>query len=569
MPPDTPPRLKHAYPNDAQLPLRRLSLAEAIAALPDHLTEDGQRLRDDAPPKLRQGGPGLWVLTTPSATDADVDAIVETELLLAGRKVKAYTCGCGAFAKTRACAHLAALLALVQLAKLPTAIRRPPRRPKAITTKTLLDIVPDHELRGFLAERARRDSELGLALRVRFAHHSNLVDRFGPVVSRLLQRRGNRYTPTELRRIGDGLDHFARLRAEWRAQGAWLDLLELSTTLLEGLVVVLDRLEDTRLAPREYAAALIGDLLAIAEAPAAPALLRRVRDWLSGQLERGAYFRQELDGALFRLMAALPDGREGVLEALEEALARFGESPSRLRTYRRLLLEAGRTREAEAVLFAHLDSSRLVLDALAEHVANGRLRAAAKLARSALAKCCDAELRVRLLRVLRNIAAADHTVNLSVEGAAELYAADADLDAVLETAATVADRLALTTSLRERAREANLVRQEAELDVVLEDWPALEQLLYRHSEDTQLASDFLPRLAPNIGDEDLGLLLGTAIAQILDGRFGAAPAREVTTLLDAVARRTTGEAVTIAVARLRQAYPERDSLLQAFRDAGF
>ena len=539
--------------------------------------EAGQTLRDEAGPQLRKAGAGLWVLETP---EADGGA-TETELLLTGRKVKAYTCACAAFAKTRHCAHLAALLALVRLSKLPRAIPRVARRPRTVTTKSLVERVPEADLRNFLIERARVDGELAAALRLHLAHHTNLQDRFGGVVKKLFARTSDRYSPRDLKRIGEGLAHFAKLRETWRAERAWVDLLELDTVLLEHLVVVLGRLDETRVDGRAYAVAIIDDLTALATAPAAPALLERLRSWLDEQLERGAYARRDLDGPMYGLLAVLPDGLEAAVEALSAALGQSPEEASltRLRTYRRLLREADREPEADALLVEHLGHSELVLDALAERVADDRLREAAHLASAALERCREGELRTRLLTFYSALVNPTNGIPLVEAYAEELLRWTGKLEKALPTTLAPVERERLLLYLRERFRTGAASGRAdqgpdgaavlAELHVALADWPALEQLLYRHSDDIGLALAYLPKLAGHVRAEDLELLLHTVIGEQLDGRFGAAPAADATALLDAVARRDGGESVAKLVARLRRSYATRPALLEALTEAGF
>ena len=574
-PPQTSYRRQIALPPPALLPsptaararpLRHVVLAESLRHLPDAVVEDGQRLRDEVCPQFRRAGPGLYVLHTPAASGAKD---VETELLLSGRKIRDYTCACGAFAKTHSCAHLAALLALTALSKLPKAVPRASKRPRTVTTETLLERVPENELRSYLLERARHDGEAAAAIRLAFAHHAPVTDRFGPTVRKLLSRKGGSYTPKEVKRIGEGLRHFARLREEWRASGSWLDLLELTCVLTEQLTPALDRLASTRLSPRTYVEALLDDLLAIAEAPAAPALIERLDTWLERQMERGAYFRQDLDGGLYAILRALPHEGGDVLRAVEGALERFGESLPRLRHYRTLLMEAGRHGAAEAVLLEHLDRPGLVLDALAEQVAAARYEAAAKLCAAALDRCSDIVMRLRLLKFYQALVGAHHDVPLVEDYAAELYLHDGNLDAVLPEGMPQDQRTALLEHLRDRARLAQRPGLEVDVLDALKDWTSLEELLYRHLDRRELVLDVLPRLAGRLPVHDFDLILQTGLGHVLAGRFGVEPAADVVSVLDGAARRGQTESVARAVAVLRTAYLSRPALQEAITEAGF
>lgn len=566
--------------------LRQLSLTEALTVLDEAIVEAGQRLRDQAPPQLINGGKGLWVLR-PGADDTSA---YEVELLLAGRRVKAYTCTCGAFAKTHACDHLAALLSLVQLSKLPKASPVQLRSKASVNTKALLESIGAEELREFVAECARRDSELSLELRVRFAHLTNLTDRYAAVVDRLLVRQGVRYSSKELRRLHSALDHFASLRLAWLAQAHWLDLFEINTTLAERLVAVADKLVETRVDATAYVATLLVELTQVVDAKPAPVIVERVAEWLDGQRERGAYYRRDLDAQFYVLSRALGASRSEVIDEIETALDRFGESPARLRVYLDLLREGGRDAEARALLLRRLDEPQLVFDALETEVAGGRVDSAARLAEEAVSHMSDHGVRARLHRFIVAIGVQNMRPELILRHAPSLLLSTGTPAELLALADELPDAEAKTmrTALLSAVQQAQgrggqtgdrplgnpevtprqWTQAEADLLVQIGDGPALESLLYR-TEHEHVILTSLPRLVGLIEPADVGFLLETKVREHLDRHLGESPAAYVTELLDAVARRDRTQLVPVLVARLRQTYSERHALLKAFKEAAF
>ncbi len=569
-------------PNDG---LRHLSIAEALEALGEAHCEGGQRIRDQSTPQIVNEGKGLWILR-PNSTGGVTDDSFETEVLLTGRRIKAYTCSCAAFAKTATCDHLAAILGIVRLSKLPKSRPTQVRSKSTVSTKALLQHVEHADLVSFVIERAKADADLSLELRVRFAHLTNLNDRYGAVLDRLLVRQGKRFNPKELRRLSAALTHFAALREGWLAQRHWLDLFEIDTTLAERLVVVADKLVDTRVDASAYVATLLAELTTVVRAKPAPVVAERIGEWLDEQRERGAYYRLDLDAGFYPLAAALGASPDETVAEIAGALQRFGESPARLRTYLAALRDTDQQEAARALLVQHLHDPHLVFEALEADVAAGHLERAARFAEEALPHTTDRDLRTRLLRFVTTLARALDDDGLLARHTPALLLSTGNLEEVLavmthlpdETAHSLQQGLLLAVKASRHAsspRQAEtslqareLASLEAELLFRLGDYAALEQEIYR-SDDDALVLRLLPRLVGHLDADDVGLLLETKTREHLDAHLGSIPAAYVTQLLDAVARRDRTQLVPVLVERLRDTYGDRRALLEAFKAAAF
>lgn len=532
--------------------------------LPEQLIEAGQDLRDRQSPQLEHMGAGLWILRT--AHDRH-PAPTETELLLSGRKVKSYTCTCNAFAKTQQCAHLAAVLALAHLSKRPKPVARATHGPKSLSTKSLLARVPDAELRRFLLSRARRDTDLMLALQTQFAHHTKLRDRFGLVLARALKRRGEAYSAKELRRITETLVHFDTLRERWRAERAWVDLLELAAALVERLVVVIDRLGaqsigSQRGTVRDYLLGVFGDLRAIAEAPAAPALLESLNDWLDAQLDRGTYYRQELDGQLVQILALLPSDDGAAAAAARSAIDRFGVSDNRLSALRTTLSLDGRESEADSVVDAHVDRIGFVLETLRDYVAERRYRRATEVCFAALKTWEAPTDRQRLIRFYFALSSADTDAKFRPALVAEWLLAGGSLSEIIPEAIGPARREKAIRGALAHVRAHSAVELEAELLTSLAEWPALVDVLV-DAADPGLFRRYLPPLAAALPSE----ALIPAVERVLEGwlarRLGGVASEDTAALLATLSKGGHREAVTELTVRLQHRYSDRPTLLQA------
>lgn len=565
MPPGSPPRTARR--------LARLPLGEALDTLGDELVVAGQELRDLPTYSLEARGDGLWVATvTPPGGPP-----VETELQLDGRRVRDYGCDCPAFGRDAACAHLAAQVAAVLLRRQVRTSRRaqPAPGPQTASVKRLLQAVGDDELRGFVAAYARRHPDFALDLRVRFAESLPVANRFEQVVKNLLRRTGPSYGPSQARRIADALAQFAEQRERYLAEGAWLDLFELNTTLAPRLVVVIDKAARVRVDLRAYAEACLRELAAAARRSPPPDLLERLGRWLDEQRGRGAYVRHGLGGALADLADALADddGRRASA-LLDEAERQHGARRELTAERMALLYRHGRGEEARALLLDHLDDAELVADALQAEVAADRLSRALRLAEAAYERQRGPDDRLRLARFLAAGALPAGRPDLLATYVPGVVVADgspAVLREVLdgEGADAVAVPLAEATLAAVEASSLRPARRDAlraDLLLLLGRHAEVEALLYRSTAPAVIA-EVAPRLVGRLPDDDLALLLNSKIREHLADRFGRAPAEWVAGLLDDVARRSRTELAAGLVAGLRRDFRQRPALLDALDDA--
>lgn len=554
-------------------PLARVGLAEAAEQLGDDSVEAGQALRDASAIEVADEGGGLWV-----GRHADG----ETEVQLTGRKLKDYRCDCGAFAKTEECAHLAAVIAAVVLRK--RSQRRAPEAAKparqVVSTRRLLQSVHEDDLRAFVQAYAKTHPDFALDLKLRFAESLPLSNRFEQVVKALLKRDGKTYSPRQAKRISLALRQFAEQRERYLAERTWLDLYELNTTLAPRLAVVLAKAERVSVDLPAYVSALVDELATLARSSPPPVLLERLDAWLDGQLERGAYFRFDLDGALYRLAAALGREPEAVLALVDAADERYGPSESRLRARMDAYYEAGEPERAEALLIDHLDRPGLVFAALQSEVALGNVARATRLAEAAYPRLPEPADRVRLARfLLQSVDRDPSSLPLYLRYAPPVVLAQAgldEIDALLRGLddETVEERVlrAVLAAVERDGEQARQLRPEqrerlrAELLARLGEASALEELLYR-THHASIVREFVPRAVGQLAEEDFKLLLETKVREYLDNRFGQGPGRYVAELLDDTARRARTDVVGDLVTKLRRDYRDRPALMGALTAA--
>ena len=576
--PDPPPAARR---------LARLELDEALRALPESDVEGGQALRDGGGAQLVNKGEGLWVLRldTPEgkAATAAVDVVttaavdVEAELVLRGRYIREYRCGCADFADRDTCAHLAALLALTQLTRVPKAEARPVRKPAAVTTRRLLDHVPDDALRDFVRTYATRHADFALELRVAFAHAVPVPQRFVRVVDRVLKRQGAQFNAREARRVDDALRSFASQLRDGLAARHYLDVAELVMALVPRLAVVAEKSERLQTDVPAYIRACLDDLRRVVEAPPPAALTERIDGWLDDQLERGAYYRHDLDLALHSLAEALGHDPAVVASRIERAIATHGPSPGRLLARLRALRRIGDEAAADALILAHLDATELLFSALQDEVASERYARAGRLAEAALRQNLPPADRLRVSRFAIANAALAGTPLLVARLAPELVLAEGSLASVspvieeLPQPAAVAAREAILEHVRAHAATGPLapaVTEALTIELLLQlgRHTEAEAALYRcDTAPTILRA--LPQLSGRLPGEDFLLLADTKIREELDRRLGRAAATWVTQVLEAIARRDRDEVAPRLVARLRRDFAQRHALMDALTAA--
>ena len=545
-------------------PLARFDISDAVEALPDEVIEAGQLLRDDAAWSVSDHGKGLWVAK---------HEVAETELQLSGRKVKDYRCACVAFRQNEHCAHLAALLATVRLRKQPKAKAGPVRRKQTITTKRLVARLSEHELRDFVATYAKSHPDFALDLRVHFAQELPIANRFEQVITNLLRRSTATYGPKQAKRITAALHKFKQQRELWLADKAYLDLFELVTTLVPKLVVIIDKAERVGFDLADYIIECLEELKVVVASKPAPVILERIQSWTEAQLDIGAYYRNDLDVALHAILMDLGASLETTRKRLEEANEKFGVSETRVGAIIDSLYAEDNTAEADRILLDHLEHPEVVRAALAREVELGNYRRALRLANAALEQDASKAHRLTLLRFV--VTASQHAQDYAtlLTYAPELIIAEGSLQSIQASAEDLPEperlRLGMTVlkSIEDSAmRLAEREKLRAEVLLLLEDFKALEETVYR-SENAALIAELIPRLVSKLSGEDFQLLLETKVREHLQHRFGAAPAKYITQLLDAVARRSRTDVTSDLVERLRRDFRDRGALLTALDNA--
>ena len=563
---------------------RRLSLTEAIAALPETDIEAGQELRDSGSARLVSKGGGLWVLQVAAAesavSTASEAAPTEAELALDGRKIKGYRCDCAAFADRQSCPHLAALLALTQLSKLPKTNTAARTRTTTVTTKRLVSLVADDDLRQFVLDYATKHPAFSLELRVAFAQNLPVPQRFIRVVERVLQRNAERYSAKDGRRIAEALRSWETQRRDWMAERNWLDVFDLVTTLVPRLVVIVAKSDKIPTDLPQYIHDAVAQLAQIVRSSPPPVLRERLDDWLSEQLERGAYYRVDLDWALYQLAEALGWSLDRISKQIDQALAGFGESPRRLQARLTLDYRRGDLQAAEQLLIHHLDQPELLFTALTEEVAQERYGHAVRLAEAAFRQNPPHPLRLRLLRFITAAALPAHQPDLLHQYAPELVVTTLDLQEISNPLDAISDeqkREVLTHTydlLEQHGTDAAASHSDSErvaatklqLLLQMQRYAEAEELLYR-LESATLIAQYLPQLTARLKADDFLLLADTKIREELQRRLGKAPAEWVAQLLDAIARRDRHEIVPRLVARLRREFAQRQALISALDQA--
>ncbi len=541
-------------------PLARVSLDEALDAMPEDAIERGQTLRDMPAFRVEGKSAGLWVATGVGA---------ETEVQLNGRKLKDYRCDCAEFQRKETCQHFAALLAVVHLRKAPRVAKKSPARRQIISTKRLIDSLDESQLRDFVTAYAKTHKDFALDLKLRFAQELPIAKRFEQVVKNLLRRTGADFSSKQAKRINEALAQFSRQREEWLANKAYLDIFELNTTLVPKLVVLIGKSERINVDLPEYITTCIIELEQVVARNPPPVIVERIEAWLNKELERGAYFRNEVDLPLYKLMSTIGSSAQEVEELIKRMVDTYGSSTSRIGALMQLYYRTERNDDAERLLIEHLDQPELVQAALQEELLKQNYRRAAKLAEAALKQQSGADDRLLLQRFLIGLALPAGQPALLIEHAPALVKATGSLSELLhiteqhdadveqQTLQNILDKL---PSLDVRSDQRDLLH--IDLLIRLDYINEAEDLLYRASSDTLIAT-YLPKLVGKLSTEDLGLLLETKVREHLQDRFGKAPAEWVANLLDEVARRSRTDLTTTLVARLRQEYKQRPALIDA------
>jgi len=541
-------------------PFARKGITEVLESLNDDAVVGGQTLRDSGDFNVTDHASGLWTVKGET---------FETEIQLTGRKVKDYRCDCSDFEKKEQCAHFAALVAVVQLRKQPKTKKASAPRRTQLSMKKLLNSIEDHELRAFVHAYAKKHNDFALDLKVRFAEALPLSNRFDQVLSRLLKRSSDQFSPRQAKRVSDALLQFEEQRKRWLADKAFLDIFELNTTLIPKLVVVIGKAERISLDLTTYVKTCISELSQVVQSNPPPVILERIESWLEEERERGAYFRTQVDLPLYELGELLGQSVEETKTQILEANETYGVSESRIEALMQLYYRNDLNDHAERLLIEHLNQPRLVLAALQTEISKSNYRRAVKLADAALKHQDNPEDALRLRQFLIASAVPAKQLNLIIEHAPAILVATGELSSVLkaideldDAEAKTAYEACLTATVNSKLHPDVKSTLRAELLLRLADYIELEKLLYRSDSDV-LIRQILPRLIGKIDTEDFQLLLETKLREFLSNRFGKGPAIWVAGLLDDVARRSRKDITSTLVARLRKDFNQRNALLDA------
>ncbi len=541
-------------------PFARMGINEVIESIADDAVVGGQTLRDSDDFQVVDHASGLWTVKGET---------FETEIQLTGRKIKDYRCDCLDFEQREQCAHFAALVAVVHLRKQPKAKKSAAPRRTQLSMKKLLNSIEDHELRAFIQDYAKKHSDFALDLKVRFAEALPLSNRFEQVLTRLFKRTTDHYSPRQAKRVTDALHQFEEQRERWLADKAYLDIFELNTTLIPKLVVVIGKADRVNLDIKTYVKTCISELSQVVQSNPPPVILERIESWLQEERQRGAYFRNQVDLPLYELGDLLGESVEETKAEILEANDTYGISESRIEALMQLYYRHNLNDEAERLLIEHLDQPRLVLAALQTEISKSNFRRAVKLAGAALKHQNKSEDALRLRQFLLASAIPAKKLDLVVQHAPAVLVATSDLASVMPFIDELDDDLArqtfqacLTEVVESRLHTDVKYALRAELLFKLEDYNALEKLLYRSDSDV-LIKQMIPKLVGKLETEDFQLLLETKLREYLSNRFGKSPAIWVAGLLDDVARRSRKDITSSLVARIRKDFKQRNALLDA------
>jgi hypothetical protein len=541
-------------------PFARVGINEVIESLADDAVVGGQTLRDSDNFQVVDHANGLWTVKGDT---------YETEIQLTGRKIKDYRCDCPDFETREQCAHFAALAAVVHLRKQPKAKKHSAPRRTQLSMKKLLNSIEDHELRAFVQDYARKHSDFALDLKVRFAEALPLSNRFEQVLTKLFKRTSDHFSPRQAKRVTDALHQFEEQRKRWLADKAFLDIFELNTTLIPKLVVVIGKADRIGLDIKTYVKTCITELSQVVQSNPPPVILERIESWLEEERQRGAYFRNQMDLPLYELGELLGESMEETKAEILEANETYGVSESRIEALMQLYYRHDLNEEAERLLIDHLDQPRLVLAALQTEISKSNFRRAVKLAGAALKHQSKSEDALRLRQFLLASAIPAKKLELVLEHAPAVLVATGELEAILPSIDELDDNLArktlqacLTEVVESKLHADVKYTLRAELLYRLEDYEALEKLLYRSDSDV-LIKQMIPRLVGKLEVEDFQLLLETKLREYLSNRFGKGPAIWVASLLDDVARRSRRDITSTLVARIRKDFKQRNALLDA------
>jgi len=416
-------------------PFSRVGITEVLESLADDAVVGGQTLRDSGDFNVIDHANGLWTVKGEN---------FETEIQLTGRKVKDYRCDCADFENREQCAHFAALVAIVQLRKQPKTKKTSAPRRTQLSMKKLLNSIEDHELRAFVQDYAKKHHDFALDLKVRFAEALPLSNRFEQVLSRLLKRSSDHFSPRQAKRVSDALLQFEEQRKRWLADKAFLDIFELNTTLIPKLVVVIGKADRVSVDLPTYVKTCISELSQVVQSNPPPVILERIESWLEEEHQRGAYFRNQIDLPLYELGELLGQSVEEVKADILEANKTYGISESRIEALMQLYYRNDLNDQAERLLIDHLDQPRLVLAALQTEISKSNYRRAVKLADAALKHQVNPEDALRLRQFLVASAVPAKQLKLIVTHAPEILIATGDLESVLSFIDELDDKQAKT-----------------------------------------------------------------------------------------------------------------------------
>ena len=568
--------------------LNRHSLEEALEMLSEEAVEQGQALRDAQEYQFDKHSQGLWVLKNSGNSTA-----FESELQLQGRKVKAYTCDCSQFETDNQCGHLAALLALVELALRPVAKARIQQQTDResgtlLSMHRMVNNAKEEEILAFVKEYARKDSRFALAFKLRFTQNLPQRDRFHSLIKQLLQRSGAIYSQSHCRQIDDALEEFAEQRKSFIAERNWIDLFDLNTALSASLILILDKATQVRTSLPDYIRDCLLELKLLVKHQASPSLLEQLAQWTQDELERGAWYRHHLDLELIELFKAQGAGSEEIIALLAEVITRYGASGGRLKHHWALLHDAGQHAKADGLLLEHLADPGLVFEALRADIEAGKLERAAKLAGNALvaldamAKDSDREadppqkevqtaLLSFLVQLHKDLGQYEKAIGFasqmilqqgSFEEAESLLA---ELSQVPKWRKVLGE--ILVNNLSQAPHRADIIATlRAESLIRMEAWDELQMLLYA-STSSSFVLHFAPRLIGRLSEDELMILLETKIREVLEQELGQKPADWTVALLEALRQNGYHESASQLSERLRDAYRSRIALISALDEA--
>lgn len=543
-------------------PLISNTLSDALDLFSQEEIIEGQNLRDQSNFIVTDKTKGLWI-----AQYNDI----EVELQLKGKKVKDYRCDCKTYNQTSTCAHLAGLFGAVNLRKQPKLVSKNSKQSGKISTAKLLQAVSHSELLDFIQKQSTKNQELRNAIRLVFAEHANVQNRFEEIIKTVFLKPTNGFNPKKIKQQNETLKHFNLKRSDWKALQDWITLYELHTTLIPRLIIIAD---DPKLLPlqlKQYIEGCFKDLQLLIKNNPAPVILEKLTDWTTAQLEIGAYFRKNLDHHLFTLYEQLVDDNFTLKDIIENSINKFGVTDFRLAALINTYYDLKNHKAAEQLLIENLDRPKLVTAALEKEIRNNHFKRAIKLAETAIQhQSNDSE--ICLFRTfLLGCAANEKNATLFARHAPEVVYFQKNLDAILPYKNKFSEEDFL--DVLKRCRDliyTNTLNEDilllwAEIHLHLKDFEQLEDIIY-HTKKHSLVAHFLPQLVGNLPDKVVEALLEHKAREVLDHHFGHIAAERIAKLFFDVSLKSKGKITYSLLKRLRKEYRSRKAFITALNN---